>query len=76
VYVPNVVETYVDLTAVYSPNATAAASSTLRNALVSRARRSPGARHNEARPAITGKTPSPIVKAPAALRPRSSMRCL
>ena len=74
--VANVVETYEALTAVYIPKQMTAANNTLRNARSSQRKDSPGARHNDASPATSGRTPSPIVNAPAARIPSVNIRCL
>jgi hypothetical protein len=74
--VPNVAETYVALAAVYRPKPITAAASTDRNADSSRVLGSPRTGHSDARPATSGKTPSPIANAPAARRPSVNILCL
>src|SRR5438128_999160 len=66
---------YAALTAVYQPKATRAAAKTAANARSAGSRGGePRRRVSPARPATTGSTPSPIVSAPAAQSPYSSMR--
>ena len=69
VSVENTVEMYAALIAVYQVKPAMLAAATATKARSRSVRTTPRGRTSAARPATTGKTPTPIVKAPTAQRP-------